>query len=156
MPARYTQYAMVCGMQSVNYMYTTSAPFLIPFIATAHGYTASLGWLLSAFSLPYVVGQIPGSMLALTVGEKALMTVNLLGNGLVLLVLPALARAGAMPLYLGLAGLGLLQSPRVPCSMAFYSRWIPDGESMSFGPPDSSHLMARVVCKILQGGVTVE
>jgi MFS family permease len=71
MKARHTQYMMLALMQGTNYMFTTSIQHLVPFVIAAHSFPeAARGWLLSAFNLPYVLGQIPGSMLARTIGDR--------------------------------------------------------------------------------------
>eukprot|EP01052_Picozoa_sp_SAG31_P048008 SAG31_NODE_9854_length_1220_cov_1.479037_1_plen_257_part_00 len=101
---------------------------LIPFIVKARCFgEAGQAMLLSAFSLGYVPVQIPASLLARHVGEKIVITANLLVNGVLALAMPRVASAGALPLAACLATMGVFQGCRVPCNAAINARWKPDG-----------------------------
>jgi hypothetical protein len=58
---------------------------------------------------------------------QVVITVNLLANAALCLVMPRLARGGALPLAVGLAVMGAFQGCRVPCNAAMNARWKPDG-----------------------------
>ena len=73
----------------------------------------------------YVVTQIPAGLIARTVGEKALTTINICANALFFCLLPTAARFGAGPLAACLTTMGLFQGTIVPCVVGLQVYWLP-------------------------------
>ena len=93
---------------------------LLPMISAERGWSAAQGAaVLGSFAIGYVPVQIPSSLLARQIGEKLMITIDLLVNGLgCFLIAPA---AALSPTLLGvlLATMGALQGCRVPAISVF-------------------------------------
>ena len=124
-PARFVMQAIMSAVQGVNYLCWHFIPHFVPAVMLQENFAdAKIGALLSAFQVGYVWLQIPASLAARRVGEKLLMSCDLLGNAAILFAMPAATRRFGFPaLFAGIAGLGLFQSPRVPCLVGMKSRW---------------------------------
>ena len=83
--------------------------------------------LIGSFAIGYVPVQIPGSLLAQRIGEKRMISANLLVQTVGCFLLPPLAKLGALPLSVCLAVMGTFQGCRVFANNAISARWMPDG-----------------------------
>jgi sugar phosphate permease len=90
--------------------------------------TGSVGMFSALIRMPsgYVVTQIPAGLIARSVGEKALTSVNICANALFFCLLPAAARLGAGPLAVCLTTMGLFQGTIVPCVVGLQVYWLPE------------------------------
>ena len=82
--------------------------------------------LLSSFFQGYLITQIPGGWAAQKWGGKGVAVLNLLGNG-VLLLLPMAANHSVRALSTCLGVVGLCQGPLVPSVSVMQSHWLPTG-----------------------------
>ena len=81
---------------------------------------------------PDVPVQIPVSLLARRIGEKLMLTINLVANAAGCAVFPAVARAGGPgALSVLLAVMGAAQASRVASGNVLRNRWIPVRRSPS-------------------------
>ena len=131
-----------------------SVSFIVPFIVEAHGFTeAEAAMLLAGFFPGYVVTQIPAGLIARSVGEKALTTVNICANAVFFCLLPAAASLGAGPLAVCLTTMGLFQGTIVPCIVGLQVYWLPkDGKEKIWA--SRSLPLGSVVAQILASALT--
>ena len=124
----WAMYGLLSGQNMMNQAIRSGLPTAIPFLARQAGLNAAeSSKLLAAFFPGYVLTQIPGGILAQHIGGKAVVFLNLLGNGLFLMAAPLASTLGK---YLGgqvnavaLAFLcaGLCQGPLVPVQVNGFS-----------------------------------
>ena len=78
-----------------------------------------------------MLSQIPAGIVSTMFGFKNILTVNLAGNALVLLLTPLAARGsaslGIAPLFCCFTAMGLLQGPLVPAMAVCHRSWMPPG-----------------------------
>ena len=79
--------------------------------------------LQGSFFPGYTIAMMPAAMIAGRIGEKAAISINLIGNGLCCLAMPLAARLGAVPLAAIFSTMGVMQSCIVPCLIALQTRW---------------------------------
>jgi MFS family permease len=128
--ARHVMYLLLLCFQQSNLMvwFGIVNNGLLPLISAEHGWSATQGaTVLGCFALGYVPAQIPASLMAKRVGEKLIVTVNLIMNGVgCFLIAPAAALSPHL-LCGVLATMGMFQACRVPVHSVLRNRWIPDG-----------------------------
>jgi sugar phosphate permease len=116
LPARYVMHCLLGSAYGMNILMRNSVNFIVPFVVKARGFSsAQAAMLLAGFYPGYVIMQIPAGLIARSVGEKTLTTINCIGNGLFFLLLPAVSAWGALPLAVCLTAMGFFQGAIVPC-----------------------------------------
>eukprot|EP01047_Picozoa_sp_COSAG01_P094418 COSAG01_NODE_25337_length_747_cov_1.103236_1_plen_115_part_01 len=105
---------LVSGYNFVNHVIRSSVPPLVPFVVREFAFTQGQeALLLSAFFQGYLLTQVPGGWASQKWGAKLIATLNLSGNG-VLLLLPLAARGGSRAMAACLCLVGMCQGPLVP------------------------------------------
>lgn len=100
----------------------------MPFIVEEQNYSAAQAALLLAGFFPgYMVTQVPGGWASQRFGAKIVNGLNLGGQALFLLLLPAAAKLGPVALAVALTCLGLCQGPLVPAQAVLQRNWMPAG-----------------------------
>ena len=104
------------------------APLTSVFAAMELGYTdAQKAYLLGAFFPGYIASQFPAGILSQLVGGKVMLTANLVGHALFVLLLPSAAALGYRWLGACLCCIGLVQGPMGPAQQKIKTAWLPVG-----------------------------
>jgi hypothetical protein len=153
-PARYVMHCLLGSAYGMNILQRNSVNFIVPFIVRAQKFSdAQAAVLLAGFFPGYVVTQIPAGLIARSVGEKSLTTINCVANGLLFSLLPSVCKLGAWPLAVCLTTMGLLQGTIVPCMVGMQVWWLPrDGPEKVWAARSLS--IGSVWAQIVAGCVT--
>ena len=104
------------------------APLTSVFAAMELGYTdAQKAYLLGAFFPGYIASQFPAGILSQLIGGKVMLTANLVGHALFMLLLPSAAALGYRWLGACLCCIGLVQGPMGPAQQKIKTAWLPVG-----------------------------
>ncbi|XP_047111844.1 sialin-like [Schistocerca piceifrons] len=90
------------------------------------------GELLAAFYYGYVIGHVPGGMLADYFGGKIVFAVSVFVSSLLSVLSPASAWAGDYVLFANRVTQGLVQGGIIPTIQTLICRWAPDHERSKF------------------------
>ncbi len=126
--ARVAMYGLTAGVTMINFLLRNGIPNLVPFIVQEQGYSASEAALLLAGFFPgYMVTQVPGGWASQRFGAKVVNSLNVGGQALFLVLLPAAAKMGVRSVAVVLTCLGMCQGPLVPAQAVVQRHWLPAG-----------------------------
>lgn len=122
--ARHVMNLLYSNAYGMNILLRFAVGFLVPFAVQSANFSASEAAMLQGSFFPgYTIAMMPAAMIAGRIGEKAAISINLIGNGLCCLAMPLAARLGAVPLAAIFSTMGVMQSCIVPCLIALQTRW---------------------------------
>ena len=126
--ARLAMYGLTAGVTMINFLLRNGIPNLVPFIVEEQGYSASEAALLLAGFFPgYMITQVPGGWASQRFGAKVVNSLNVGGQALFLVLLPAAAKLGVTSVAVVLTCLGMCQGPLVPAQAVVQRHWLPAG-----------------------------
>ena len=126
LPVRHVMNTLYSNAYGMNILLRFAVGFLVPFAVDSYSFSAKEAAMLQGSFFPgYTIAMMPAAMVAQRIGEKAAVSINLLGNGLACLALPLAAQLGAVPLAAVFSVMGVMQSCIVPCLIALQTRWTP-------------------------------
>jgi ACS family glucarate transporter-like MFS transporter len=132
---RYTVLAMILLLATVAYadrsILSIAAPGIVKEFGLDH---IQLGYVLSAFSWAYVIGQIPGGLLLDRLGTKTLYGATLILWSIATILIGFIGNVSAnLSVVLGLLfalrfALGFIEAPSFPANNRVTAMWFPKDE----------------------------
>jgi len=132
---RFTILAMILLLATIAYADRSILSIAAPGIVKEFGLgTVQLGYVLSAFSWAYVIGQIPGGLLLDRLGTKSVYTVTLVMWSIATILVGFIGRVTTeLSVALGLLfalrfALGFIEAPAFPANNRVAAMWFPKEE----------------------------
>eukprot|EP01051_Picozoa_sp_SAG22_P004330 SAG22_NODE_229_length_14598_cov_13.257052_11_plen_286_part_00 len=125
---------MLSGL--TNWATRWCVPSLVPFVAASMELNElQRAFLLSSFFPGYLVTQLPGGWAAQRFGARMVLTVNMCGTALCMLLLPLAIRGTKSVRAVGalLTTMGLFQGPLMPARAMLMRAWLPNGPRRAVG-----------------------
>ena len=152
MKARNVQCYLLLGSRVFCQALRTSIGPLVPAMAVdLQGFdTSSKAQLLGAFSLGYMVTQIPGGEIADRLGGKPVIFFGILLSALAALAAPTMSALGMSYLSCCFVVMGAAQGPLFPVFSVMLNRWVPRSErSWASAITDSGSSMGQFLSILL-------